>query len=58
MIYPNEKNKLYKLYNMCQASIHVLEEVWKMIEKADMKDEQFILDWINDIDNIIEKHEQ
>lgn len=55
MIYPNEKNKLY---NMCQASIHVLEEVWKMIEKADMKDEQFVEDWINNIDNIIERYEQ
>lgn len=55
MIYPNEKNKLY---NMCQASIHVLEEIWKMIEKADMKDEQFVEDWINNIDNIIERYEQ
>lgn len=49
MIYPNEKNKLY---NMCQASIHVLEEVWKMIKKADMKDEQFILDWLDKINEI------
>ena len=55
MIYPNEKNKLY---NMCQASIHELEEIWKMIEKADMKDEQFVEDWINNIDNIIERYEQ
>lgn len=55
MIYPNEKNKLY---TMCQASIHVLEELWKMIEKAGMKDEQFVEDWINNIDNIIERYEQ
>lgn len=54
MIYPNEKNKLY---TMCQASIHVLEELWKMIEKAGMKDEQFVEDWINNIDNIIERYE-
>ena len=55
MMYPNEKNRLY---NMCQASVHVLNEVWKMIEKAGMKDEQFVEDWINDIDNIIERYEQ
>lgn len=49
MIYPNEKNKLYA---MCQASIHVLEELWKMIEKAKMKDEQFVLDWLDKINEI------
>lgn len=55
MIYPNEKNKLYI---MCQASVHVLNELWRMIEKAGMKDEQFVEDWINNIDNIIERYEQ
>lgn len=49
MIYPNEKNKLY---NMCQTSIHVLEEVWKMIEKAEMKNEQFVLNWLDKINEI------
>ena len=55
MIYPNEKNRLY---NMCRASIHVLEEIWTMIEKAEMQNEQFVEDWINNIDNIIERYEQ
>ena len=49
MIYPNEKNKLY---TMCQASVHVLNELWKMIEKAGMKDEQFVLDWLDKINEI------
>ena len=49
MIYPNEKNKLY---TMCQASIHVLEELWKMSEKAGMKDEQFVLDWLDKVNEI------
>lgn len=49
MIYVNEKNKLY---NMCQASIHVLEELWRMIEKANMKDEQFVLDWLDKVNEI------
>ena len=54
MIYPNEKNRLY---NMCGASIHLLEEIWKMIEKAEMQNEQFVEDWVNNIDNIIERYE-
>lgn len=41
MTYPNKKNKLY---NMCRASIHILEEIWKMVEKTGMKDEQIVLD--------------
>lgn len=43
---------------MCRASIHVLEEIWTMIEKAEMQNEQFVEDWINNIDNIIERYEQ
>lgn len=49
MIYPNEKNRLY---NMCGASIHLLEEIWKMIEKAEMQNEQFVLDWLDKINEI------
>lgn len=49
MIYPNEKNKLY---NMCRASIHVLEEIWTMIEKTEMQNEQFVLDWLDSINDI------
>lgn len=49
MIYPNEKNRLY---NMCRASIHVLEEIWTMIEKAGMQNEQFVLDWLDSINAI------
>lgn len=49
MIYPNEKNRLY---NMCRASIHILEEIWTMIEKAEMQHEQFVLDWLDSINAI------
>ncbi len=49
MIYPNEKNRLY---SMCRASIHVLEEIWTMIEKAEMQNEQFVLDWLDSINDI------
>ena len=47
MIYPNEKNRLY---NMCGASIHLLEEIWKMIEKAGNPP---LVSWL-DIPQIIE----
>lgn len=49
MIYPNEKNRLY---NMCRASIHILEEIWTMIEKAGMQNEQLVLDWLDSINAI------
>ena len=49
MIYLNEKNKLY---NMCQASVYMLNELWKMIEKAEMQNEQFVLDWLDKINEI------
>lgn len=55
MTYPNEKNRLY---NMCQASVHVLNEVWKMIEEAGMKDEQYVEDWIDSLDKIIERYDK
>lgn len=42
---------------MCQASVHVLNELWRMIEKEEMYNEQFVEDWINNIDNIIERYE-
>lgn len=55
MIYPNEKNKLY---NMCRASVHMLEELWTMIEKAGMQNEQFVEDWILCIDNILDRYDK
>jgi hypothetical protein len=47
--YDNEKNRLY---NMCQMSIQMLDELWNQIEKADMINEQFCLDWLDKINEI------
>ena len=55
MIYPSKKNELY---NMCKFSISMLEELWRLIKKENMQDEQFVLDWINKIDDVIEIYEQ
>ena len=45
----NEKDKLY---SMCRASIDALEELWEMIERSEMKNEQFVLDWLDQINAI------
>lgn len=47
--YDNEKNRLY---NMCQMSIQMLNEIWKQIEKSGMKDEQFVLNWLDTVNEI------
>lgn len=47
--YDNEKNRLY---NMCQMSIQMLDELWNQLEKADMINEQFCLDWLDKINEI------
>lgn len=49
MIYPNEKNELYR---MCKASVQLLNELWKMVEKQEMQNEQFVLDWLDKINEI------
>lgn len=49
MIYPSKKNELYV---MCQASIQLLERLWKMIENEKMQNEQFTLDWLDKINEI------
>lgn len=47
--FPNEKNRLY---HTCQASILMLNEIWRMIEKTGMTNEQFVLDWLDAINEI------
>lgn len=49
MIYANEKNRLW---NMCQLSIGMLEELMKQIEQAKLQNEQFVLDWLDKINEI------
>lgn len=53
MIYPNEKNRLY---NMCQLSIKMLNELMKQIEKEGLQNEQFVLDWLDKINEISVKY--
>lgn len=47
--YDTEKNRIY---NMCQASILMLEELWKAIEEAGMQNEQFVLNFLDKINEI------
>lgn len=48
-VYPNEKNYLY---NLCDSSIHMINEIWRMIEKKEMYNEQFVLDWLDKLNEI------
>lgn len=49
MIYTNDKNRLW---HMCQVSISMLEELMRQIEKHDLQNEQFVLDWLDKINEL------
>ncbi len=53
MIYANEKNRLW---NMCQLSIGMLEELMSQIERAKLQNEQFVLDWLDKINELSVKY--
>ena len=53
MIYANEKNRLW---NMCQLSIGMLEELMSQIERAKLQNEQFVLDWLDNINELSVKY--
>ena len=53
MTYVNEKNRLW---NMCQLSIGMLEELMRQIEEAKLQNEQFVLDWLDKINEISVKY--
>lgn len=53
MIYDNEKNRLWKV---CQVSIKMLEELMKQIEDAGLQNEQFVLDWLDKLNEISVKY--
>lgn len=42
----------HKLFNMCKMSIFMLEDLWTQITKAEMQNEQFVLDWLDSINEI------
>lgn len=49
MLYDNEKNRLW---HMCQVSISMLNELMKQIEENDLKNEQFVLDWLDELNEL------
>lgn len=49
MMYANEKNRLW---HMCQLSVSMLEELMRQIEKEGLQNEQFVLDWLDKINEI------
>lgn len=49
MIYTNDKNRLW---HMCQVSVSMLEELMRQIEKHGLQNEQFVLDWLDKINEL------
>lgn len=54
MIYDNEKNRLW---NLCQVSIRMVNELAKQIKKAKMTDEDFVRDWIDKLYKVVEDYD-
>lgn len=46
MIYENDKNRLR---HVCQTSIKMIDELLRQIEKYDLQNEQFVLDWLDEL---------
>ena len=49
MLYDNKKNRLWY---MCQVSIRMLNELMRQIEENDLKNEQFVLDWLDELNEL------
>lgn len=47
--YDNEHNRLY---NACKMSIIMLENIWKDIQVNKLQNSQFVLDWLDSINEI------
>lgn len=37
---------------MCQVSIRMLNELMRQIEENDLKNEQFVLDWLDELNEL------
>ena len=47
--YDNERSRIY---NMCQLSILMLENIWKDIVGNQLQDTQMVLDWLDKLNEI------
>lgn len=47
--FDNEHNRLY---NACKMSIVMLESIWKDIQVNQLQDSQFVLNWLDTINEI------
>lgn len=54
MIYDNEKNRLWTL---SKQSIVMLKQLAKEIRLANMKDENFVRDWIDDLYQLVKDYD-
>lgn len=49
MTYVNEK---HRLWSVCQTSIKMLEELMKQLENEGLQNEQFVLDWLDKLNEL------
>lgn len=54
MVYDNEKNRLW---NLTKQSILMLKQLAKEISLADMSNEGFVKDWIDDLEQIVKDYD-
>lgn len=45
-------SKKNEIYHMCQASINMLNTLWRIIKKEELYNEQFVLDWLDKVNEI------
>jgi hypothetical protein len=52
MIYGNQLHLMSMLKDLCDASIVVLEDLWERLKEANELNEQYVLDWLDKINEI------
>lgn len=52
-MFPNEKNRLI---HMCEMSIKMINELMRQIEKEELQNEQFVINWLDKLNEISVKY--
>lgn len=54
MIYDNDKNRLW---NLCQVSIRMVNELAKQISKCKLTNENFVREWVDKLYKVVEDYD-
>lgn len=47
-----DERKLKEFEETCNESIRLLEEIWKVIETKEIKNTQFVINWLDKINEL------